>query len=379
MNTKIVIPSVICAVTAFGAGYYMGGLTTGESAQKISTETAETASEKLLRQQLAIEKRKLADLIAAVGQHQDGRLAAVLEKVGETSGKNSPDPSGKLPSEDELRKDALEVLDSMELMLSDQSYYDEEVMERLQAKLVALSQRDDITMNAIMAKLSDTAGSPLGEIIVTALGIVKDNRVEVAAQNLVAEGDVDQRIAGLEFIDRMESKSPDIRATVLNVLASENDPRLINSALYALNQTVVGTNEAASISQSISKHLSSSDPETRRRSVIATAEWAANDSMISPVIAALSDSDPNVRAGAAFALGVAKVKADTSRAALVAALKSPQEDWAVRELAWRSLSQYPIDDRDMKAYSEFSRQYESVQEAKISAATASSEHDHDSH
>lgn len=357
---------IISAIGSFGAGYYLKDPISRINRDPGHPETGYSASETLLRQKLEIEKGKVAELVTTLGQYKDARLEAILEKIGEKPG-SLPSPTEAPSTQSELRKDALTVLDSIGLMLTQQQYYDQDLLDRLQSKLTTLSQRDDVTLNTILEKLSGTAGTPLAEVIVAALGGVKDQRVEEAARNLLNVGkSTEQRLAGLDLIVRLESSAPETRAAVESILSNENDPRLIRSALYALNEAVVGNSESRAVMQSVSKHLASADPEIRRRAVIATAQWAPDAATITPVVTALSDSDPNVRAGAAYALGISKIKTDGSKTVLINAIKSPQEDWSVKELAWRSLSQYPLDDKDMDAYSAFSRQYENMQEAKAS-------------
>jgi HEAT repeat protein len=110
--------------------------------------------------------------------------------------------------------------------------------------------------------------------------------------------------------------------------------------------------------------LDHADAEVRRRAAIAAADWAADEEALAPVIRALADASPDVRAGAAHGLARSRVTSPAALRALVARVEDEREDRAVREQAWRALARYPLDDRAHAVHAAFAALLEADEEAR---------------
>jgi len=185
-------------------------------------------------------------------------------------------------------------------------------------------------------------GTPQGAQLGALLGTLNDPAVAELAASLSAGGSKLEKLAGLELQARLRASTPQMRAHALQALQHGADPEVAGAAIYALRQQPLPPEEAQAVLAAMQRSLSHADPEVRRRAAIGLADWSHDPQTLHLVVKALADPSVDVRAGAAYALGRARVIAPQAEAMLVAQLGNPQEDLAVREMAWRTLKTYPL-------------------------------------
>jgi len=233
---------------------------------------------------------------------------------------------------------------------------------------------DAEALGRLLEEFRLVAGSPRGERIAIVLGQVRDPLVEQAAVELVRGGGGQaQRIAGLDLLDRLDLENEETRRVVLEVLWTEPSAEVQRAALFALHCGVPGPDARREVLGAIVPLTRSTDAEVRRRAVIAAAEWAPDAAALDPVLGALRDASPDVRAGAAFALGEARVAAPAVPQALARTVADEGEDWEVRRIAWGSLGRYPLREDEYAIYDLFRRQVEAVGEASGPATAGDAE------
>lgn len=333
-----------------------------------------------LNQQLVYEKAKVDKLISELSVSKNEKIDKIKSRIQQTNDlkKGSPEYepgiASEIPKEFE-NKEALELVSSIQVMLDDPSLFEGDIMDFMQGRLGVVIHEDPIAMDYVLQEFATSAGTPVGEVLSSVLGINRDARVEEAARILItSDNNKAQRIAGLELLDRLNSDDAESRELILETLENESDPDIINTALYALTPTITYEENKTQVSESLLELSESSDPETRRRSSIAMADWATEESDIIPVIENLKDDSPDVRAGAAFALGMSKVKPDHAKNALVLTVSNPKEDWIVRETAWYSLRQFALTDQDVKVFQAFEDELETHIEGGVFLADTVDEH-----
>lgn len=231
----------------------------------------------------------------------------------------------------------------------------EELCERATADPEALSR--------LLDEFRLTAGTDRGELLAIVLGQVKDPSVEQAAVALVKGGGQAQRIAGLDLLDRLDIENEETRRVVLEVLWTDPSAELQRAALYALHCGVPQPDARREVLGAVVPLTRSTDVEVRRRAVIAAAEWAPDAASLEPVLGALRDASPDVRAGAAFALGEVRVAAPAVPQALARTVADEGEDWEVRRIAWGSLGRYPLREDEFAIFDRFRQQAEALGEA----------------
>ncbi len=250
-------------------------------------------------------------------------------------------------SGERLAAQALDALGSLE---GDE---DEELRAFAQAKLLTQLQNDPQALEWALRELEQHAGSERGAELAAVLGMISDYEIEARALAMARSGNLDQKLLGLELLDRLDIDNPDTRQGIIDILRTEQRSDVLASALYALHPAVVAPAHAGQVRAALKPLVSHSEAELRRRGLISLARWSAESADLEPVVAGLADSSVDVRAGAAFALGQSPVKNAAGRAALTATVADTDEDWVVRELAWHSLGFFPQDAASHQAWAAF--------------------------
>lgn len=321
-----------------GLGYFVG------SALQPAAGTSDGAR---LRQENAMLREKLhageqrwhqhaEDFVSQAGGSPVG--APLTSEPGEVS---DGGPGANLAA---LTLDALGSLEGEE---------DEELRAFTQAKLLDQLQNDPQALQWALRELEQQAGSERAAELAAVLGMIADADIEARALAMARNGNLDQKLLGLELLDRLNIENPDTRQGVVDILRSEQRSEILAAALYALHPAVVAPAQASEVRAALRPLAGHAEVELRRRGLVALARWSSSSADLEPVVAGLADSSVDVRAGAAFALGQAPVKDGAARAALSATLADPDEDWVVRELAWHSLSSFPQDAASHQAWAAF--------------------------
>ncbi|MBI3272440.1 MAG: HEAT repeat domain-containing protein [Planctomycetes bacterium] len=239
----------------------------------------------------------------------------------------------------------------------------QDVLDQLQSRLVSECVARPEALAFCLERFRATAGSEAGALLAVALGQVKDAEVESAALDLARSGRGEaERLAGLELLDRLDVENPATRAGVLEILRGDASLRVQSAAIYALHRGLPEPADTRRTVTVLAPLAASADPELRRRAVVALAEWAPDAASLEPVLLALADPSPDVRAGAAFALGRTRVPHPGLIDALATRVADPHEDSTVRDLAWQSLTRFPLDDRTWARVQEFRLQHEAAGE-----------------
>ncbi len=267
-------------------------------------------------------------------------------------GAPADDPAdGEVQSDAALRRATERLI--VALMGIEEGEEEDQLRAYTQQKLLEELARNPEALRFALDELAQTAGSEKAAELAVVLGLLPDPEVEARALALARTGNRDQRLLGLELLDRLNIENPETRAGVVEILRNEQDNEVLGAAVYALHPGVSSPADAREVRAVLSPLTGASDAELRRRSVIALAEWAHEAGDLDTVLTGLRDPSPDVRAGAAFALSQTVVWTPASRAALAARVGDPDEDWTVREQAWYSLAPLPQDQASYEAYQAF--------------------------
>jgi HEAT repeat protein len=152
--------------------------------------------------------------------------------------------------------------------------------------------------------------------------------------------------------------------TLQGLLERESDPEILAGALHALHRDTPPPALASAIAGTLGRLRAHADEEVRARAVAALAEWARDAAEVGAVAAALRDPAPRVRAAAAYALGVHRWPVPEVVAALTRSVADRNEDFEVRQLAWRALRLYPLDEAAYRAAEEFREEFKRVLEGR---------------
>jgi len=256
-------------------------------------------------------------------------------------------------------KGSLELLNLLHSMQKHANEDDRYLTALILQKLDALLHDNQVSLDEALNELTHYAGTSTGELLIDALSSINDPRVEVAAQQLISPANSEeQRIAGFKLLSRMHSKSPVTREFIVQILITEQDPEIIGIALYALTPAIVTDNQHREIIDILTILTHSLDEKIRAQSSIVLAEWAVSDDELQAVINKTQDPSSNVRAQAAFALGITKLKTEKSKQALIDLISESEENFIVRKNAWDALNGYPIAEGDILSYRELEVEFE---------------------
>lgn len=252
-----------------------------------------------------------------------------------------------------------ELLATLEARSEDELFHPGAVDQAIEHLLQYLST-GDAALARLLQKFRTTGNDAFASLLAVALGMTRHPEVERVAIELALVGATDnKRLAGLELLDRLDTASPSAIRALVKILTSETDPEVLGAAVYALHRDAVPPSEIESITSSLKNLMSNSDPEVRRRASIALAQWARDEADLTPIVTALSDSSPDVRAGAAFALSESRVTSAAAARALADRIADPNEDWDVREQCWHALRTYQLSDaRLYQVYADFRKELE---------------------
>ena len=352
---------IIGVVFALGVG---AGMLTGTGTSKQSDSDAQqiSALNNMLRQK-DIEIAELNEKIAG--------LAESAKQINPDQPDVNPDNS---QLQDRQAADAMadeqvtieiatlettETLNELQRMTDSPNLFNDELADTLQQRLYTKLDTDPMATRQVLDAFIRSPDSEMGQMLSSVLGLFKDAEIESAAMQLAGSGiNADQRIAGLSLLRRLDIDNQASRQVVVKIIDTETDPEVVNAALYALKPTVASKQEAQKVLHALQRHLSSDDPETRRRSVIAYADWATGASNTQAIVNALYDDSVDVRAGAAFALSRSKHRSESIRDALIAKISDGNEDWTVRDQAWQAVQSFELDDESRRVFLEFKKQRE---------------------
>lgn len=327
-----------------------------------------------LRQRLALAEAR----IKAQAERQQGRAEEQAKRAAKAGGWEQTGrvdaENGEAPPVERTLANVQELVAALEGMLRDRSLYRQDVLDFVQGRLLQELADNPAALQWALERFRGAAGTELAQMLAVALGQLKDASVEALALELARSGAPAQRLAGLDLLDRLDIENAATRQAVRELLRSDSDPKILASALYALHRGVPDPAETRDTLAALAPLAGHADGEVRRRAVLATAEWATDPAALEPVMRALADGSPDVRAAAAFALGQTRLMPPGLVDALAARVADPREDWAVREMAWRTLSRLPLDERTYAAVAEFRKLREQAGEL---ADTDPHDHAHD--
>lgn len=181
-------------------------------------------------------------------------------------------------------------------------------------------------------------GTPLGEAMCVALGLVPDPRITAAALDLAdSDGTTVERLAGFELLDRIDPTDSATVRSLVELLGRERDPRMRSAALYDLGAASPDPMVRAEVRTALVDAMGDGDSEVRRRAVMAMADWTDADADLESVVAALGDSSQLVRSAAAFAIGRSPHASPEMRARVAAIAADGEQEWPLRIVARSTL------------------------------------------
>lgn len=250
----------------------------------------------------------------------------------------------------------IDLFAKLESLAEHPTPFAEGLQQQLEKKLLQEIQQNPAALKWAIEKFRAELDSIPGQMIGVLLGTIQDPEVEDLSISLTGSTVKSEKIAGLDLINRLGIFQQKQRDKILKVINNETDPEVLGSAIYAMQKHPTSPDDSQLIMDSFQALSQHPNPELRRRSLIAIADWASDKEQLQPVVSALSDDSVDVRAGAAFALARSRFVNESATGALITTLQDNSEDWAVRELAWQALAEIPMSKEQYQTFKEFDDQ-----------------------
>lgn len=230
----------------------------------------------------------------------------------------------------------------------------------LSDRLLGEMMRNDAALERVL-EMFQGADETTAAVLAVALGQYKHPRIEETALQLALSGASDSlRLRGFDLLDRLDIATSETVQAITRSIPGESNPNILAAAIYALPQDgVTSPEDRRSVLAALSPLLMHSNIETRKRAAMRFTEWARTLDEIAPVMKALTDGSPDVRAAAAFALQHYRGTEPSVMQALVERVGDSNEDTEVRRQAWLALRHFPMDPETWTVYDQFRNQLES--------------------
>jgi hypothetical protein len=263
-------------------------------------------------------------------------------EVARGGGARVAGPAAEVVSTDESVRAAMALLDLVAASERNRREKgdDEEVNDEAYAALEVALATDPRALAAAVERFRTTRDQDELAMLTGLLGNVADPAVERAALEVATtDADAGRRVMAFTVLDALDL--PAARTAALAALDRESDAAVRQAALHALPPPRgASIAEGTEVVDRLLQVLRSDPvPETRRRAARELGDWSHTPQALEALTAAMRrDASPEVRAGAAFGLELARAASSSYvRAALVEALEDPNEDELVRDNAWNAL------------------------------------------
>jgi len=258
-----------------------------------------------------------------------------------------------------------EVLARVSALLSDVEHYivrgsqTADTLAQIRNNLLEEVTSNPIAYQLVLDRFLAEPESNFAQVLMPVLGQMRDPEVVSAAVTLIRTGrTTEARVIGLNLLGQLGIDVEEGRNVIRDVLRNEADSKLLSSALAVFEPSVVRRQEIVEIHTELEPLLRHEDAEVRRLSLQALARWSFEDVRTDLIVNALNDPSEDVRAEAAYALGRIRGTSERTRSALIDRINDSSEDWSVRQQAWMSLQELPMNEQSFQVYQAFKEEWE---------------------
>ncbi len=185
------------------------------------------------------------------------------------------------------------------------------------------------------------------------LGEYNDPEIVQTASELAYSGDPQSQIAGLDLLARLQPGNPEARDVAINLLSSESNSSMLVATMNVL-ATPTGTATAGQrqlLTDNLSNLSLHRDANVRAHSIALMGRWDKNSATSKESFTrGLSDTDPAVRAGAAYALNNVQEPNEDMINGLLAIAENANEKKATRYAALNALGSMSLTSTAQRLY-----------------------------
>lgn len=185
------------------------------------------------------------------------------------------------------------------------------------------------------------------------LGPYNDPAIVKTASELAYSGDMQSQIAGLDLLSRVQPRNDEARDVAIDLLSSGNDPQLLIATMNVL--ATPAKSATATQRQLLNDNLASLanhyDPVVRAQSLALMGRWDKNSSTAREALTrGLTDTDPDVRSSAAFAIKAIKNPDNNIIDGLLFIAEKTDEEKSARYAALTALEKMQLTGNYLRRY-----------------------------
>ena len=185
------------------------------------------------------------------------------------------------------------------------------------------------------------------------LGLYNDPEIVQIAIELAYSGDPESQRAGLDLLSRLQPHNDAARDAAINLLSSESDSTMLVATMNVLaTPSRTATPEQQQLLADNLDNLSNhQDPKIRAHSIALMGRWDKNSDVSKAALTrGLTDTDPNVRSRATYAINNVQAPDENMINGLLAIAENATEKQTTRYAALDALSKMPLSGTAQRRY-----------------------------
>ena len=219
-------------------------------------------------------------------------------------------------------------------------------------KMRERAQSDSAFLRSLIQRYESERDPAMRETIKSVLATVQKPEALAFFSRLASSSDPGQRKEAYAMLQQMAPDSPEMRHVLKQALASEQSPELLAKAIAALQPGAVEPAESAAIMAQLGNLAQHADPAVRSQSVLQLGQWDKTGASQGQLAQALSDSAPEVRQAAIFAIAQSGARSDALKSALLSIISNGSESKAVQGSALQVLERFPLNKEEYARYTQ---------------------------
>lgn len=213
-------------------------------------------------------------------------------------------------------------------------------------------------LTSVLVELRSNTDPNRAKQLAALLADIDDPRVYETAAELAYSGDPASQLAGLDLLNRIQTRNSDARDVAIQLLGTESNPDILVATMNVIATPAASATpeQRQLIADNLFLLSNHHVPEVRAHSLSVLGQWEKQNPSVTSVLSdALQDMDPHVRARAVYALNGTQNIDETVTENLLLLLENTDENKATREAAMLILQNEQLGGSNLRRFTEGQR------------------------